>query len=102
MAFINGPVPELVERLVTATPAQFERDLRAAWPGVTGSAAAGALSLAADTLRLRIEIEPLGVRRLGLFELPQLQLRYCFSGADERARRALLATLDRAMQKGGG
>lgn len=102
MAFINGPVLELIERLVTATPAQFERDLRAAWPAVTGSAAAGALALAADALHLRIEIEPLGVRRLGLFELPQLQVRYRFCGADEGARRALLATLDRAMQKGGG
>lgn len=102
MAFINGPVPELVERLVTATPAQFERDLRAAWPAATGSAAAGALLIKVEALSLRIEIQPIGVRRLGLFELPQLQVRYRFSGANEGARHALLATLDRAMQKGGG
>lgn len=102
MAFINGPVPELVERLVTATPAQFERDLRAAWPAVSGSAARGTLSIEAGRLRLDIALEVLGVRRLGLFELPQLGVRYRFAGADESARRALLATLDRGMQKGGG
>lgn len=102
MAFINGPVPELVERLVTATPAQFERDLRAAWPGVSGSGTSGVLLVTAHSLHLQIELKVLGVRRLGLFELPQLQVRYRFCGADEAARRALLATLDRAMQKGGG
>lgn len=102
MAFINGPVPARVERLLTATPAQFERDLRAAWPAVSGSAASGALSIEAGDLRLVIELAPAGVRRLGLFELPQLQVAYVFSGADEDARRALLGTLDRGMQKGGG
>jgi hypothetical protein len=49
-----------------------------------------------------IDIEPAGVRRLGLFELPQLDVRYRFGPGDEATRRALLARLDRAMQKGGG
>lgn len=101
MAFINGPVPELVERLVTSTAAAFERDLRAAWPGVRRSAA-GALLLARDDLRLTIELEILPLRRLGLFELPQLKVRYGFEGGDEAARRSWLALLDRSMQKGGG
>lgn len=101
-AFINGPVPERVERLITATAAQFERDLRAAWPTVSGSAADGTLHIASGELRLDISLEVLGVRRIGLFELPQLCVRYCFCGADEAARRALLTVLDRSMQKGGG
>ena len=51
---------------------------------------------------LVIDVEPAGVRRLGLFELPQLDVRYRFGPGDEAARRALLVRLDRAMQKGGG
>ncbi|WP_449191985.1 hypothetical protein [Thauera sp.] len=42
MAFINGPVPESFERRVTATPREFERDLRQAWPQVQGGADASA------------------------------------------------------------
>lgn len=102
VAFIHGTVPERIERLVTATPAQFERDLRAVWPAVSGSAAKGMLSIEAGGLRLDIGLEAVGVRRIGLFELPQLCVRYCFSGADESARRTLLTALDRGMQKGGG
>jgi hypothetical protein len=102
MAFINGPVPESFERRVTAAPREFERDLRQAWPVVEGSAAALRFSLQDGAQGLVIDVEPAGVRRLGLFELPQLIVRYCFGPGDEAARRALLARLDRAMQKGGG
>ncbi|WEN42932.1 hypothetical protein CKCBHOJB_02532 [Thauera sp. GDN1] len=102
MAFIHGPVPESFERRVTATPREFERDLRQAWPAVEGSAAAARFSLRDGTQELVIDIEAAGVRRLGLFELPQLDVRYRFAPGDEAMRRALLARLDRAMQKGGG
>lgn len=102
MAFINGPVPESFERRVTATAREFERDLRQAWGAVQGSADALRFALADGAQSLVIEIEPAGVRRLGLFELPQLIVRYRFGPGEETARRALLARLDRAMQKGGG
>jgi len=102
VAFINGPVPESFERRVTAAPREFERDLRQAWPAVEGSAGAGRFSLRDGAQDLVIEIEAAGVRRLGLFELPQLDVRYRFGPGDEAMRRALLARLDRAMQKGGG
>lgn len=101
MAFINGPVQEIVERLVTATPAEFERDLRAAWAKVS-CPAPGRLLLVDGEQRLTLELQVLPVRKLGLFELPQLQVRYCFEGGDEPARRSWLAKLDRSMQKGGG
>jgi hypothetical protein len=101
-AFVTGAVPEVVERELTATPAQFERDLRMAWPGGVESAAPGQFTLHDGDTRLDIRIETRGVRRLGLFELPQLLARYRFSGGDEAARRRLLARLDRAMQRGGG
>ena len=102
MAVSNGPVPEFLERRVTATAPEFERDLRQAWPVVEGNAAALRFSLQDGVQALVIEIEPAGVRRLGLFELPQLIVRYRFGPGDEAARRALLARLARAKQKGGG
>ena len=97
-----GAVPEVVERELTATPAQFERDLRMAWPAGVASAAPGCFTLQDGETRLEIRIETRGVRRLGLFQLPQLAARYQFAGGDEAARRRLLAMLDRAMQRGGG
>lgn len=102
MAFINGPVPESFERRVTATAREFERDLRQAWPAVECGAAARSFSLHDGAQTLVIAIEPAGVRRLGLFELPQLDVRFRFGPGEEPARRALLARLDRRMQKGGG
>lgn len=102
MGFISGPVPDRLEREVTATPAEFERDLRKAWPAGVDCLTAGHYCLYLDATRLDIHVEPRGVRRLGLFELPLLVVRYEFSGGDEAARRRLLAPLDRAMQRGGG
>jgi hypothetical protein len=102
VAFINGPVPECFERRVTATAREFERDLRQAWPAVHGRAETRRFALQDGAQDLVIEIEPAGVRKLGLFELPQLNVRYRFGPGDEPARRSLLARLDRAMQKGGG
>lgn len=102
MAFTSGPVPEELRREVTATPVEFERDLRKAWPAGVEVLGPGRLGLMAGELRLEIDIQTAGIRRLGLFELPVLHACYRFSGADEAARRALLNTLDRAMQRGGG
>jgi hypothetical protein len=97
-----GPVPESFARRVTATPREFARDLRQAWPAAQGSAELQRFSLQDGLQSLVIEIEADGVRRLGAFALPQLIVRYRFAPGDEAARRALLTRLDRAMQKGGG
>lgn len=102
MAFISGPVPESFERRITATPREFERDLRQAWAEVQGSADQRCFTLQDGAQALRIDIEPAATRRLGLFELPQLIARYRFGPGEASARRALLERLDRAMQKGGG
>lgn len=98
----DGELPAQFERRLSTTAPAFERELRLAWPVATGSAAAGRLLVVDGAVNLTIELEPAGVRRLGLFELPQLIARYRFSGGDARARQTLLARLDRAMQKGGG
>ncbi|MGL1834630.1 hypothetical protein ACKVEX_13615 [Rhodocyclaceae bacterium SMB388] len=101
-AFINGPVPEHFEREVAASPAEFERDLRKAWPAGVTSGEGGVFRLGEAALALTIRVEPKGERRLGLLALPLLQVQYDFAGGDEAMRRALLLRLDRAMQRGGG
>lgn len=102
MGFINGPVPEALDREVAATPAEFERDLRKAWPGEVDADTPLRLALADGELELVVELEPIEPRRIGLLTLPRLIARYRFSGGDEAARRRLLERLDRAMQRGGG
>lgn len=102
MAFVNGPVPESLERRVTASVREFGRDLRQTWPTVETSADGLHFRLHDGAQALAIDIEPAGVCQLGLFELPQLIVRYRFGPGEEGARRALLARLDRGMQKGGG
>lgn len=102
MTFLSGIVPDEFRREVTATPAEFERDLRKAWPAGVEVTAPDRFELRDGELRLVISITPAGVRRLGLFALPVLHAHYRFSGADESARHRMLTVLDRAMQRGGG
>nr|WP_050414965.1 hypothetical protein [Azoarcus sp. CIB] len=102
MVFISGPVPERFEREVTASPAEFERDLRKASPGAVEAVAPDHFRVSAGPTRLDIHVAARGVRRLGLLQLQTLCVRYEFSGGAESDRRALLVPLDRAMQRGGG
>lgn len=95
-------MPEALDREVAATPAEFERDLRQAWHGAIDAGTPRCLALTDGALGLVIELQPIAPRRIGLLTLPRLIARYRFSGADEVARRRLLARLDRAMQRGGG
>lgn len=102
MAFISGPVPEAFEREVAASPREFERDLRKAWPAGVEQPGADHFRIVVAEIRLDIRVEPRGMRRLGLIELPRLWVSYHFCGGNEAARRRLLSSLDRAMQRGGG
>lgn len=102
MAFINGPVPETLERELAASVAAFERDLRKAWPGEVASPLPGHFRIDAGDVVLDIHAEPAGVRRIGLLALDLVRVRYRFSAGDEAARRRLLARLDLGMQRGGG
>ncbi|WP_332673060.1 hypothetical protein [Aromatoleum sp.] len=101
-AFISGPVLETFEREVSATPAQFERDLRTAWPAGVETVAPGHFRVQDGTTRLDLRVESRGVRRLGMFELPVIAVGYRFSGAGEPERARLLRMLDHAMLRGGG
>lgn len=102
MAFITGPVPESFEREISASPAEFERDLRKAWAAGVELVAPAHYRLVTQAVRLDITIEVKGERRLGLLALPVIAARYAFTGGDAADRRRLLEPLDRAMQRGGG
>jgi hypothetical protein len=86
---------------VGATLAEFRRALGLAHPGLT-EAGEGVFSLADGRVHLVIRATPGRGRRLGLFELPLLQVSYRFEGGSADDCRAFLARLDRAMQRGGG
>lgn len=94
--------PDGFVREVGATLAEFERGLRLAVPGCVSVPASGCLRVERDNVMLEVDIAALPERRLGLFRLPVLQARYRFLSGDVPARAALLAHLDRAMQRGGG
>jgi hypothetical protein len=102
VVFFNDVVPQRFERTITATPEEFCRDLRKAWPDGVVSAVPNRFSVACGDLALEIVAIAQGTRRLGMLELPLLKVTYEFRGGDEAARRRLLHTLDRAMQRGGG
>lgn len=102
MGFVNGPVAECFEREVTASPAEFERDLRKASPWAVETVGPGHFRLSAGATRLDIHVAARGMRRLGALQLQTIGVRYEFSGGNESDRRALLLPLDRAMQRGGG
>ena len=102
---MRAEVPVCFEREVSATVAEFERDLRKAWPpGVDVSAvgARTAFTLRDGDVTLEITVEAIDARRIGLLVLPRLHARYLFDGGDARTRTAWLMRLDRAMQRGGG
>lgn len=102
MAFVSGSVPERFEREVTASAAEFERDLRKAAPCAVEVVGPGHFRLCVGPTRLDIHVAARGVRRLGILQLQTLSVLYEFTGGTESDRRAVLVPLDRAMQRGGG
>lgn len=89
-------------REVGATLAEFERGLRLAVPDGVSAPSPGCLRVASGGVTLDIDLTELPERRLGQFRLPVLAARYRFVAGDAPDRAALLAHLDRAMQRGGG
>ena len=94
--------PEGFVREIGATTAEFERGLRLAVPAGVSVCPPASLRVVRYGVVLEIELTAQPERRLGLFCLPVLQARYRFVAGDVPARAALLAHIDRAMQRGGG
>lgn len=94
--------PDGFVREVGATPAEFERSLRLALPEGVRALGDGRFAVTRHGVSLEIGLTRLPERRLGLFALPRLNARYCFASGSLPERAALLAHLDRSMQRGGG
>lgn len=90
-----------LEREVGASVAEYVRGLENAFPdGLSG----GPLRFRARGVGAAVEITltPLAPRLIGGLTLPTLAVRIRFTEGDADAQAALLAHMDRAMQRGGG
>jgi len=90
------------EREVGATLVEFGRSLEKAAPGAVTVLGDGHFLVKCGNVTLTIEAAPMPPRRIALFVLPVLKVKYRFSGGDDGARKSVLERLDRAMQRGGG
>lgn len=90
-----------LEREVSASPREFLHGLRLAFPA--GVDAGGETIRASDGLAaMEIELVPLPDRRIALLRLPTMRVHIRFTVGSPEQQRAMLARMDRAMQRGGG
>lgn len=80
---------------------EFAAGLRAACPGEV-SGGPQEFRVASRNAVLEIRIEPTAPRHIASLVLPRLHASYRFTAGAPVAQAALLAHLDRAMQRGGG
>jgi hypothetical protein len=93
--------PPVVWREMTATPGEFERGLRAAFPGAVEGGPQRFVARRDGTV-MEVELEPKSPRVIARLVLPVLAvtIRFPTAGDDERA--AMLAWFDLATHRGGG
>ena len=92
---------EELERDVTASPQEFLRGVRAAFPGRVLEAP-GLLRIDDDGITLEISYVPGPPRIIAALELPTLRVILRFAGGTKERRAGMLAHMDRVMQRGGG
>ena len=90
-----------LEREVGSTPAEFLRCLRQAAPCPVEDVDDHGCRLRCGGVELTVSTRPLPDRRIAGLVVPVVRVTYRFRG-DRAAGRALLATLDAGMQRGGG
>jgi hypothetical protein len=93
--------PPAIVRDVCATADEFARSLRAAMPGAVDSGA-GRFEVARGEATIAVGVSVLPPRRLGALALPRIRVAIDFVAGPGDACLALLAEMDRAMQRGGG
>jgi hypothetical protein len=90
-----------LEREMSASRAEFLHGLWLAFPD--GIAESGGLLRVADGgAAMEIELSPLPDRSIALLRLPNLKVRIRFIAGSRDEQQAMLARMDRAMQRGGG
>lgn len=90
-----------LEREVSASPEEFLRGLRAAFPGRV-TEAPGRVRVDGDGAVMEIVLVPGPPRAIALLRLPTLRVTIRFSAGTPAQRAELLAHMDRAMHRGGG
>lgn len=100
MAPGGGPV-EVLEREVSASPGEFARGLRTAFPDAVED---GHLRFRCerDGVRLEIALRPGPDLAIAGLRLPRVRVSIRCLGADAAARARVLAHLDLATHRGGG
>ena len=102
MSAFRPPSLEAFAREVGASAEEFARSIHAAHPGAVDTIAPNTYRLVDGDVVLEVTAQPLPLRKLGQFALPVLDVRFRFVSGDDAGRAALIARLDRAMQRGGG
>lgn len=92
---------EMLVRDMATTEREFRHGLDFAFPeGVT--AHDGVLLVAHAGAAMEIALAPLPPRIIALLRLPRLEVRIRFTAGTAVQQQAMLARMDRAMQRGGG
>lgn len=90
-----------LEREMSASRAEFLHGLRLAF--ATGVEDAGALLKVGDgEAAMEISLTPLPDRTIALLRLPNMRVQIRFTAGSPEKQQAMLARMDRAMQRGGG
>jgi hypothetical protein len=90
-----------LEREMSASRGEFLHGLRLAFP--QGVEEAGALLKVGDgDAAMEIALTPLPDRRIALLRLPNMKVHIRFTAGSPEKQQAMLARMDRAMQRGGG
>lgn len=93
--------PDTIVREVWATPAEFHHGLKLAFPGRVVERK-GLLCADDGTAAMEINLEILPPQTIALLELPRMKVSIRMTAGTPDQRHAMLARMDRAMQRGGG
>lgn len=93
-----------LHREVSASIAEFRHGLQRAFPAEFATAAAQGdpLRVDADGATMEIALSEAAPRTIALLSLPTLHVTIRFVAGSPAQQQALLARMDRAMQRGGG
>jgi hypothetical protein len=97
----GGAVPAMIEREMSATVAEFVRGLEAAF-GNRVEGGPDFFRIVDNGAAMEIDLQIGPPRVIALLRLPTLRVRIRFTAGQPDQHRALLARMDRAMQRGGG
>ncbi|MBI5784267.1 MAG: hypothetical protein HZA64_02325 [Rhodocyclales bacterium] len=93
--------PDTIEREVWATPAEFRHGLAMAFPDAVREE--NCLFKVIDRrAAMEIALTELPPRVIALLAMPRMKVRISMTAGTPEQRQAMLARMDRAMQRGGG